>query len=60
MRKIPNKNIFLKALLLFVGLQAGTTTLEINLTVPPKIEYSTTCGPSYSTPGHIPRRFSNI
>jgi hypothetical protein len=37
-----------------VGLQAGTTTLDISLAVPQKI------GPSYTTPGHIPRRYSNM
>ena len=38
-----------------MGLQAGTTTLEINLAVPQKTGYDTTGGPRYTTPGHIPR-----
>jgi hypothetical protein len=45
---------------LLVGLQAGTTTLEISVAVPQKIGHSTTWRPSYTTPGHIPRRYSNI
>jgi hypothetical protein len=39
-------------------LQAGSTTLEISLAIPQKIGHSTTWGPSYSNPGHIPRRCS--
>jgi hypothetical protein len=39
-----------------VGLQTGTTTLEINLGVPQKIESIS----SSTTPGHIPKRFSII
>ena len=38
--------------LLLVGLQAGKTTLEINLAIPQKIRH--TCGPSYTTPGIYP------
>jgi hypothetical protein len=38
---------------LLVGLQAGTTTLEISLAVPQKIGHSTT------SPGHISRKCSN-
>ena len=38
---------------LLVGLQAGTTPLEISLAVPQKIGHSI-------TPGHVPQRFSNI
>jgi hypothetical protein len=38
---------------LLVGLQAGTTTLEISLEVPQKIGHSTTEGSSNTTPGHI-------
>jgi predicted permease len=45
---------------LLVGLQAGTITLEISLAVPQKIGHSTTGGSSDTTPGHIPRRCSNI
>jgi len=45
---------------LLVRLIAGATTLEISLEVPQKIGHSTTWGPSYSTPGHIPKRCSNI
>ena len=44
---------------LLVGLQTGATTLEISLAVPQKIGYSSTWGPSYTTPEHIPRRCSN-
>jgi hypothetical protein len=42
-------------LLLLVGLQAGTTTLEMSLEVPQKIGYSTTGRSSNTSPGHIPR-----
>jgi hypothetical protein len=35
---------------------AGTTNLEMSLAAPQKIGHSTTKGPSYTTPGHIPRR----
>jgi hypothetical protein len=38
---------------LLVGLQAGTTTLEINLEVPQKIEHSIIWEPSHTTLGHI-------
>ena len=41
-------------------LQAGTTTLEISLANPQKIWHSTTIGSSNTSPGHIPRRCSNI
>jgi hypothetical protein len=44
---------------LLVGLQAGTTTLEISLMIPQKIGHSTTRRSSNTTPGHIPRRCSN-
>jgi hypothetical protein len=37
-----------------------TTTLEISLAVPQKIGHSTTWGPSYTTPGYITRRCSNL
>jgi hypothetical protein len=40
---------------LLVGLQAGKTTLEINLAVPQKIGNSSTQRPSYTTTGHIPK-----
>jgi hypothetical protein len=40
--------------LLLVGLQAGTTTLEISLVVPQIIGHSTTKRPSNNTPEHIP------
>ena len=43
--------------LLLVGLQARTTTLEISLATPQKIGHSSTQGPSYTTPGHIPKRY---
>ena len=39
---------------LLVGLQAGTTTLEISLMVPQKTGHLTSRGPCYTTPGHIP------
>jgi hypothetical protein len=38
---------------LLVGLQAGTTTLEISLAVPQKIGHSTTARSSNTSPGHI-------
>jgi hypothetical protein len=41
------------------GLQACTTTLEVNLEVPQKIGHSTTGRFSNTSPGHIPRRCSN-
>jgi hypothetical protein len=41
---------------LLVGLQAGTTTLEIILEVPQKTRHSTTSGSSNTSPGHISRR----
>ena len=41
---------------LLVGLQTGTTTLEINLEVPQKIGTRSTWRPSYSTLGNIPKR----
>ena len=45
---------------LLVGLQAGTTTLEISLVVPQKIVHSMTGGFSNTSPGHIPKRCSNL
>jgi hypothetical protein len=45
---------------LLVGLQAGTTTLEISLMVPQKTGNSSTRRPSNTTPGHIPKRCTNI
>ena len=45
---------------LLVGLQAGTTTLEISLAVPQKIGHNTTGRPHYITPRHIPRVFSSM
>jgi hypothetical protein len=45
---------------LVVGLQASTTTLEISTEVPQKIGHSTTVGSSSTSPGHIPRRCSNL
>jgi hypothetical protein len=44
---------------LLVGLQAGTTTLEITLAVPQKIVHSSTGRSSNTTPGHMPKRGSN-
>ena len=41
--------------LLLVGLQTGTTTLEINLVIPQKIEKS-----SNTILGYIPKRYSNM
>jgi hypothetical protein len=46
--------------MLLVGLQAGTTTLEITLTVSQKIGHSTTGGANTCTPGHILRECSNM
>ena len=45
-------------LLFLVGLQAGTTTLEVSLAVPQKTGYSTIRRSSNITPEHIPRRCS--
>jgi hypothetical protein len=45
---------------LIVGLQTGTTTLEINLVVPWKIVNRYTLRPIYTTPGHIPKRCPTI
>jgi hypothetical protein len=45
---------------LLVGLQAGTTTMEISLDVPQKIEHSITGRSSNTTPGHMPRICSYI
>ena len=45
---------------LLMGLQAGTTTLEISLVVPQKIGHSTNGRPSITSPGNIPRRISNM
>jgi hypothetical protein len=45
---------------LFIGLQAGTTILEISLAIPQKIGHNTTRRSSNSAPGHIPTRCSNI
>jgi hypothetical protein len=42
-----------------LGLQAGTTTLEISVAVPQKIGHSFTRRSSNTSPGHIPRRCSN-
>jgi hypothetical protein len=39
---------------LLVGLQAGTTSLEINLSVPQKIGHSSTRRSSNTSPGHNP------
>jgi hypothetical protein len=43
---------------LLVGLQTGTTTLEINLECPQKIRNRFTWRPSYTTLGNIPKRCS--
>ena len=45
---------------LLVGLQAGKTTVGIRFVVPQKIGHSATWGLNYTTPGHIPREFSNM
>jgi hypothetical protein len=42
---------------LLVGLQTGTTTLEISLAVPQKVGHSTSW---VTTTGHIPRKCSNL
>jgi hypothetical protein len=44
---------------LLVRLQSGTTTLEISLVVPQKIGHSTIWGPSYTTSGHMLRKWYN-
>jgi hypothetical protein len=43
-----------------VGLQTGTTTLEINLVVPQKIGNTSAERPSYIALGHISKRCSTI
>jgi len=43
-----------------VGLQTGTTILEISLEVPHKTGHWTTWGPSYTSLGNIPKRCSSI
>jgi hypothetical protein len=45
---------------LLVGLQTGTTTLEISLAIPQKIGHSTIRRSSISSSGDIPRRCSNL
>jgi hypothetical protein len=45
---------------MLLGLQAGTTTLEISLAAPQKIGHSTTGRSSNTSPGHIPRKCSNL
>lgn len=45
---------------LLVGLQTGTTILEISLEVPQKIGHWTTWGSSYTSLGHIPKWCPNI
>ena len=45
---------------LLVGMQVGTTTLELNLAVPQKPEHDTCGGPCYTTPRHIPKGFSGM
>ena len=45
---------------MLVGLQAGTSTMEVSLAVPQKIEHSTTRRSSNTSPGHIPRICCNI
>jgi hypothetical protein len=46
--------------ILLVGLQAGTTTLEISLVVAQKIGHSISGRSSNTTPRHIPGRCSNL
>jgi hypothetical protein len=45
---------------LLVGLQTGTTTLEINLAIPQIIGNSSTWRFSYTAPGYIPKAWSTI
>jgi hypothetical protein len=45
---------------LMVRVQSCPTTLEINLVVSQKIQNSSTSRPSYTTPGHVPKRCSTI
>ena len=40
------------------SLQVGTTILEINLAIPQKTGNSSTRRPIYTTPEHIPKRYS--
>ena len=43
-----------------VGLQAGTTTMEISLAILTKTGHDTSGGPCYTSPGHIPRGFPSM
>ena len=45
---------------MLVGLQTGTTTLEINLEFPQKIRNRSTRIPSFTIPWHIPKRCHTI
>lgn len=45
---------------LLVGVQTCTITLEINLVVSEKFASRSTSRPSYTAPGHIPKRDSTI
>jgi hypothetical protein len=45
---------------LLIGLQTGTTTLEINLRVSQKIENSSTWRPSYTILSHMPKKCPTI
>jgi hypothetical protein len=45
---------------MLVGLQAGTTTLEISLAIPQKIGHSSTRRSSNTIPGPILRKCSNL
>jgi hypothetical protein len=45
---------------LLLGLQTGTTMVEINLEVPQYIGNRSTRRPSYTTLGHIPKRYPSM
>ena len=45
---------------LLVGLQAGTTPLELSLAVSQNTGHKSTKGPNYTTPGHITRGFPSL
>ena len=45
---------------LLVGVKTCTATLEINLAAPQNMKNSSTSRPSYTIPGHIPKRCSTI
>jgi hypothetical protein len=59
MTKIKSSSI-LKNTPLLLGVQTFATTLEINLVISQKVANRSTSRTSYTTPGHIPKRFPSI